>query len=243
MKKALLVTAALLALSGAAHSQSATPEDDVMELAIRSIPDQEAWMAAAAPLAEAAAGVTGIIAGAEFMSVMGFAPVDANGKPVQNVFVGISQYDNQEVYDGLAATYYGEDVPPVFAAYLETIDTIANVGNLRPFRDTPAIDVANMVKPGQVLEIAVRDVSGIDFDAFDAKRAAFVSVLTAQSGVLGEYEYRSIDGKYYVGMTLYESDKAVQAISTNPAVSQGPEFGVLMAEFPPMVSQFLVRIH
>ena len=60
--------------------------------------------------------------------------------------------------------------------------------------------------------------------------------------MLGEYEYRSIDGKYYVGMTLYENGEAVQAIFANPAIAQAPEFGALMAEFPPMVSQFLVRI-
>jgi hypothetical protein len=93
-----------------------------------------------------------------------------------------------------------------------------------------------------VLEIAVRDVSALDFEAFDTKRKAFVDVLTAQPGVLGEYEYRSIDGKYYVGMTLYETGEAVQAIFANPTVSQGAEFGALMAEYPPMVSQFLVRI-
>lgn len=77
---------------------------------------------------------------------------------------------------------------------------------------------------------------------FDAKRAAFVDVLTAQPGVLGEYEYRSTDGKYHVGMTLYQSGEAVQAIFANPAVTQGPEIAALGAEFPPMASQFLVRI-
>lgn len=242
MKKALLATAALVALTGAAHSQSATPEDDVMELAIRSVPDQEAWKAAAGPFGALLSGETGIIANAEFMSIMGFVPVDASGQPVQNVFVGMLQIDNEATHDALMAKYFGTEKPAEVTAYLGTIQNIADAGKLRPFRDTPAIDVANMVKPGQVLEIAVRDVSGIDFDAFDAKRAAFVDVLTAQPGVLGEYEYRSVDGKYYVGMTLYETGEAVQAIFANPAVSQGPEFGALMAEFPPMVSQFLVRI-
>ena len=43
MKKTLLATAALLALTGMAQAQSATPDDDVLELAIRVVPDQEAW--------------------------------------------------------------------------------------------------------------------------------------------------------------------------------------------------------
>lgn len=43
MKKTLLATAALLALTGMAQAQSATPDDDVLELAIRVVPDQDAW--------------------------------------------------------------------------------------------------------------------------------------------------------------------------------------------------------
>jgi len=242
MKITLLATAALLALTGMAQGQSATPDDDVMELAIRTVPDQEAWMAAAAPFGQLMSGETGIIANSEFMSIMGFAPVGADGQPVKDVFVGMVQFDNEATRDALIAKFLGADIPAEMTAYLATIETIADPGSLRPFRDTPALDVANMVQPGQVLEIAVRDVSALDFDAFDAKRAAFVNVLTAQPGVLGEYEYRSTDGKYYVGMTLYETGEAVQAIFATPAVSQGPEFGALMAEFPPMVSQFLVRI-
>lgn len=242
MKKTLMATAALLALTGMAQAQSATPDDDVMELAIRAVPDQEAWQAAAGPFGELLSGEPGIIANAEFMSIMGFAPVGADGQPVKNVFVGMLQIDNEATHDTLMAKYFGAEKPAEVTAYLGTIENIADAGKLRPFRDTPAIDVANMVQPGQVLEIAVRDVSGVDFEAFDAKRKAFVDVLTAQPGVLGEYEYRSIDGKYYVGMTLYETGDAVQAIFANPAISQGPEFGALMAEFPPMVSQFLVRI-
>lgn len=242
MKKTLLATAAFLFLTGMAQAQSATPDDDVMELAIRTVPDQKAWKAAAGPFGKLLSGEAGIIANAEFMSIMGFAPVGADGKPVKNVFVGMLQIDNVATHDALMAKYFGVKKPTEVTAYLGTIQNIADAGKLRPFRATPVIDVANMVQPGQVLEIAVRDVSGLDFDAFDAKRTAFIDVLTAQPGVLGEYEYRSIDGKYYVGMTLYQTGDAVQAIFANPAISQGPEFRALIAEFPPLVSQFLVRI-
>lgn len=242
MKKTLLATAALLAMTGMAQAQSATPEDDVMELAIRAVPDQEAWKAAAGPFGKFLSDEPGIIANAEFKSIMGFAPVGADGQPVKNVFVGMLQIDNEATHGALMAKYFGAEKPAEVTAYLGTIENIADAGKLRPFRDTPALDVANMVKPGQVLEMTVRDVSSLDFEAFEAKRSAFVDILTAQPGVLGEYEYRSIDGKYYVGMTLFENGEALQAIMANPAISQGPEIGALMAEFPPMVSQFLVRI-
>jgi hypothetical protein len=232
----------LVALVTATAALTQTPNDDVLELAIRSVPDQDAWMAAAQPLGALLADETGIIANAEFMSVMGFAPVDANGAPVQNVFIGMMQLDNQAVFDGLMAKYMGGDTPAAVTEYMATIVNIADI-TVQPYRDTPVLDVANMVQPGQVLEIAVRDVSGWDFDDFDAKRAAFVGVLTAQDGVIREFEYRSADGQYYVGMTLYESGEALQAIAANPAVTQGPEFGALMQSYPPMVAQYTVRIN
>lgn len=242
LKKTLLATAAILALIGMPQAQSATPDDDILELAIRAVPDEVAWKAAAGPFGALLAGEKGIIASAEFMSITGFAPIDAQGMPVRKVFIGMVQIDNEATHDALMAKYFGANRPAAVTTYLSTIQNIADAGKLRPFRDTPAIDVANMAQPSQVLEIAVRDISGRDFDAFDAKRAAFVNVLTAQPGVIAEYEYRSIDGKYYVGMTLYESREVVQAVLSNPAIAQGPEFGALMAEYPPMVSQFLVRI-
>jgi hypothetical protein len=242
MKKTLLATAAVLALTGIVHAESTNPNDDVMELAIRAVPDQEAWKAAAGPFGALLAKESGIIATAEFMSIMGFAPMDANGQPVKNVFIGMLQIDDDATHDALMSKYFGADKPAEVTAYLGTIENIGDAGKLRPFRDTPALDVANMVQPGQVLEIAVRDVSGWDFGDFDAKRKAFVDVLTSQKGVVREFEYRSIDGKYYVGMTLYESGDALQAIAANPAVTQGPEFGALMAKYPPMVAQYTVRI-
>ena len=134
MKKTLLATAALLALTGMAPAQSATPDDDVLELAIRVVPDQEAWQAAAAPF-DALLGVEAdIIASAEFMSVMGFAPVDAQGAPVQNVFVGMLQIDSEAAHDVLMARYFGADRPAEVTAYLATVETIADAGKLRPFR-------------------------------------------------------------------------------------------------------------
>lgn len=242
MKRMMLATAALLALAGMARADSTTPQDDVMELAIRVVPDQDAWKAASMPFGALLGKEPAIIASAEFMSVMGFAPVDANGQPLKNVFIGMLQIDNEAAHAELMSRYFGADKPAEVTAYLATIQNIADAGKLRPFRDTPAIDVANMVQPGQVLEIAVRDVTGWDFDDFDTKRKAFVDVLTAQQGVIREFEYRSIDGKYYVGMTLYENGDALQAIAANPAVTQGPEFGALMSKYPPMVAQYTVRV-
>jgi hypothetical protein len=243
LKQTVLSASLAVAIATGVHADDSpsTAADDVLELAIRSVPDQEAWKEAAEPFVALLANEAGIIASAEYMSIMGFAPVDANGQPVPNVFIGMLQLDNQAVFDGLMAKFMGANAPAAMTEYLATINNIADI-LVKPFRDTPALDVANMVKPGQVLEIAVRDVSGWDFNDFDAKRKAFVDVLVAQPGVLGEFEYQSADAKYYVGMTLYENGETLQAIAASPAVTQGPEYGALMQSYPPMVAQYTVRI-
>ena len=77
-----------------------------------------------------------------------------------------------------------------------------------------------------------------NFNDFDAKRAAFVNLLKKQDGFVKELEYRSADGKHYVGMTIYENAQKFQAIGINPAVMQSAEAGALFSAYPPMVNQF-----
>ena len=130
----------------------------------------------------------------------------------------------------------GENAGKTLTEYFVTNETILNI-QVQPFRDTPPLDVANMVQPGQVLEIAIRDVSAYEsFEAFDSVREPFVDMLLAQPGVLQEFEYRSVDGRYYVGMTLYENAETFQAIMSNPDVVAGPEIAALMS-YPPLISQ------
>lgn len=68
--------------------------------------------------------------------------------------------------------------------------------------------------PGQVLEVAVRRVT--DREQFDRTRAAFITLLSSQTGVLDSWEFAVVKGKntdgLTVGMTVYESREALQSI-------------------------------
>ncbi|MEZ4605770.1 MAG: hypothetical protein R2865_02900 [Deinococcales bacterium] len=65
----------------------------------------------------------------------------------------------------------------------------------------------------------------------------------AQPGVIQEFEYRSLDGRYYVGMTLYESIEAFSAILSKPEFLSAPEFAEMFANYPPLISQMAIPLN
>ena len=213
-----------------------TTDGPIMDLVVRTVPDEAAWWEAFGGLYGLLAEESGVQPSQEFKSIFSAAPVDpATGEGVQQVYFGLGQVDSLAVYNEMISRYMAE-MPPAMTEYFATNETILNI-QVQPFRDTPLLDVANMVQPGQVLEIAIRDVSGYEsFEAFDTLRKPFVEMLLAQPGVLQEFEYRSVDGRYYVGMTLYESAEAFQAIMSNPDVVAAPEIAAFMS-YPPLISQ------
>lgn len=212
-------------------------DGEILEIAVRIVPDEDMWWTALESLNDLLADEPAIIASQEFKSIFSAAPVDpATGEGVQPVYFSLGEYESQAAYGAMLALYMAE-IPPALQAYLTTNTPILNV-LMQPLRETEPLDVAGMVQPGQLLEIAIRDVSGYDsFEDFDAKRQTFVDLLLAQPGVLKEFEYRSLDGRYYIGMTLYESLDAFTSILSNPTVMGGAEIAALMS-YPPEVSQF-----
>lgn len=208
----------------------------IMDLVVRTVPDEAVWWEALGGLYGLLADEPGIEPSREFKSIFSAAPVDpATGNGVQQVYFGLGQIESPAVYNAMISKYMAA-MPPELPAYFATNSTLLNI-QVQPFRDTPPLDVANMVQPGQVLEIAIRDVSGYEsFEVFDSVRKPFVDLLLAQPGARQEFEYRSLDGRYYVGMTLYENVEAFQAILANPAVIGGPEMMAAMS-YPPLFSQ------
>lgn len=219
----------------------ADPSNDVLEIPVRVVPDENTWWNALTDLNTLLSGEPAIVHSREFKSIASVAPYDpATGQPYQNVFFGLGQYDSYAAYTALL-TKYGSGTPPTeLLSYFGTNTNLTPESVLvQPYRNTATLDIKNMVQPGQVLEIAIRDVSAYaDFNDFDTKRAAFVDLLSQQDGFLQEFEYRSADGKYYVGMSLYESPEKFYGIASNPAVMQSAEAGALFATYPPMINQF-----
>ena len=92
---------------------------------------------------------------------------------------------------------------------------------LRPLDPADAYDLAALApEPGQLLEIAVRDLSMYDvFDPadYDARRLGFLEVLAGMPGVVAEYQWVSVlEPNLVVGMTVYESLEAFQTLAGDP---------------------------
>ena len=207
---------------------------------MRQVPDEAKWYAALSKLNALLVNDKGVVASREFKTIVNVAPYNpTTGKPYDKVFFGLGQYESQADYDALTAKYTANP-PADLLSYFSTNIPLNNGSILvKPYRDTPTLDVKNFIQTGQVLEIAIRDVSKYtNFNDFDTKRAAFVTLLKKQNGVVKELEYRSVDGKYYVGMTIYENQQKFFAIISNPAVVQSAEITALINSYPPMINQF-----
>lgn len=171
----------------------------------------------------------------EFAAIVDFQTF---GAPEPGVFVGMTEYDSIAAFEnaGLALgsseearAFFSEFTPIVFTA-------------LRPL-DGAEYDLSAVAAvPGQVLEIAHRDLSAYaDFDpaSYDAARTAFLDDLRTQAGVVAEYQWQSmLDANLVVGMTVYESVAAFQALAASPFLGSATAT-VFVGGYPP-ASGYLV---
>ena len=108
---------------------------------------------------------------------------------------------------------------------------------LSPLNGGPASITSIANGAGQVLEVARRDLSAYaDFDAseYEVARDAFLGLLGAREGVIGEYQWVSVaDTNVVVGMTVYESFEAWAAIWSDAGFSGAPEYGAFLGAYPP----------
>jgi hypothetical protein len=210
---------AVLGVAAVAGSGSALAQDaydgPVTEIALRVVTAPLAdFEAARDAFVGALTEQPGVGTDREFVAVLdgrSFTPPEAP------VYVGMTQYDDAAAFAAasaalgageLAGTFFGTFTPVVFTA-------------LRPLDPADAYDLAALAPaPGQVLEIAVRDLSryeAFDLADYDAKRLAFLEVLAGMPGVVAEYQWASVlEPGLVVGMTVYENLEAVQTLSGDP---------------------------
>lgn len=163
-----------------------------------------------------------------FLDFGTFAP------PEPPVYIGMTEYASVDVFAGLAATL---GRAPEAVSFGETFSPVLFTA-LRPLDPADRYDLATIARePGQVLEIAARDLS--QYDKFDAteyatKRDLFLAALAEQDGFVAEYQWVSVlDPNIVVGMTVYESAQAFQAIATSAFV-QSPEYTNVLSAYPPI---------
>ncbi len=236
---------ALVSLLMAGVSACATPSspvvaegpsapEAVVELAIRRLNDGQdvAGFAAArdtfvARLREQA----GVKVDRELQAFFDFK---AQAAPTAPVFVGMTQYATSDAF-GAAGKALGSS--PEAAAFFATFTPEAFTA-LRPLRAGQPVDLAAIANvPGQVLEIAVRDLSayeGFDQATYDAARDGFLTLLRAQPGVVAEYQWVSVlDPNTVVGMTVYESQEAFFGVLGNERFVKDAATAAFLFGYPP----------
>lgn len=134
--------------------------------------------------------------------------------PAGPVFTGMTQYDS---LDAFAAAGQKLGASPEAGAFFSTFEPLLFTA-LRPKDPADSYDLTEILsEPGQILEIAARDLSmyeQFNRDDYDARLADFLDVLSQQPGFVAEYQWVSVlDPNLVVGMTVYESLDAFAAIA------------------------------
>lgn len=224
---------ALPILFAAACGSSDDPSAAVMDIAVREVVDQSKFSQYLPKLVELTAKQSGYVTNREFLSFYALAPDPMPKNPVR---MGLTQWKSVDSYTAAAGAIVAD---PVFTSYFPSVKGYASV-LVKPYAGGQNVDVANIIGAGQVLEVAIRDLSKIsDRSAFFAAKDGFVKILTSAKGVVREYEWVSAAPgmDYYVGMTVYESQAAFTAVSSDPKITASPEAAKYFMNYPPQVAQ------
>lgn len=207
----------------------------VTELAIRRLhPDQDqaTFESARDTFVAALRAQPGVGVDREFAAFVDFGTF---ASPDPAVFIGMAQYDD----------------PAAFAAAVETLGSSAEAGALftaftpeaftalRPLNPDDRYSLRDLAAgPGEVLEVAVRDISdyaGFEPAEYEAKRDAFLQALSSEPGVVAEYQWTSLlDPNVVVGMTVYENMDSFQAVASSGFVAS-TAYTEFLGGYPPRV--------
>ncbi len=213
-------------------SDSAAYSGPVTELAVRRLnPSQEvdAFAADRERFVSLLRQQPGVRTDREFAAFFDFATYSA---PDPAVFIGMTQYR-----DGQAFAAVGESLgsSPEAGAFFSTFTPLVFTA-LRPLDPEDHYELADIAAaPGQVLEIAHRDLSAYaDLEDYDAKRRAFLTALREQNGFVAEYQWASVlEPSIAVGMTVYESGEAFQSLAMSP-FPQSAASAEFLTGYPPV---------
>ncbi|GAB4519344.1 MAG: hypothetical protein OHK0046_28040 [Anaerolineae bacterium] len=228
---ALLVPLSVTVL--AQNDEFPQTEGPIFEIAIRRIVDPENWATRTIALNELVAEQDGFIATGEYAAFFGLPEIAQD----EIIGLGLSEWASLDAYMATGALLQD----PTVISYFETIESIQNIV-VQPFVLNEEITMDDLGEPGQVLEIAIRDISSYD-DPVDFFRSirGFTHQLTQLEGVIREFEWLSVDGQYFVGMTLYESMEIYLAAAQNEDLLSHPATQKIFTEYPPMLALMTLR--
>ncbi|MBK8489719.1 MAG: hypothetical protein IPL49_02150 [Saprospirales bacterium] len=206
--------------------------DDIVEIAIRQVKtgQESAFETARANFISLLTQQDYVYNDREYGSFYHFNPAQDTAR---QVFIGMTQYEDletfQEVGNELGASAEA-------AAFFSTFDMLAFTA-MKPIKAGTAVELTQVARSGQILEVAVRDLSlysNFDQADYEAKRDAFLAVLAQQPGRVAEYQWQSVlDPNLVIGMTVYESQQAFFQIGSNPEFLGNPDVVAFFTAYPP----------
>jgi len=158
-----------------------------------------------------------------------------------DVFVGMTRWESIEAF-----AKAGEKLMPTETAqnFFSTFDMKAYVQAV-PVKGN--FDIDTVAKDGQILEIAVRTWQDGKKEEFEKGKLDFVELLTAQDGVVADYEFKVLGENLEnlsVGMTVYENQEKFNKIADPKGiVMTSPIAGKFLGELiKPKALQFCIAI-
>ncbi|MEZ4458124.1 MAG: hypothetical protein R3E66_00060 [bacterium] len=233
-----LIFAALITSCGSSASNNTETKTEeakpVIEIAVRRLNDGQdvaAFGTARDAFVSRLREQEGVDVDREFEAFFDFT---AQAAPTAPVFVGMTQYASS---DAFAAAGEALGTSAEAGAFFSTFTPEAFTA-LRPLDPNAEVNLANIAnQPGQVLEIAVRNLSayeGFDQAQYESARDNFLTLLRQQPGFVAEYQWVSVlDPNTVVGMTVYESQQAFFGVLGNETFVNDPATAGFLFGYPP----------
>lgn len=226
---------ALSIFSSCKKDEDTTPSktDDVLELAIRKVKvgQESNFLTARTNFINLLTQQSGTSNDREYEM---FFSYDASVDLTQNqVFVGMTQYENLDTYNAIGnAIGTSAEATAFFSTFDPLVFTV-----LKPLEEGTIVDASKLASTGQVLEIAVRDLSQYtDFNQsdYETKRDAFLAALGARPERVAEYQWVSAtDANIVVGMTVYKSQADYTNLVSDTEFTNNQAVTDFLGAYPP----------
>ncbi|MEM7091558.1 MAG: hypothetical protein AAF567_01040 [Actinomycetota bacterium] len=229
LRKIVLLALGALLVIGVGPRADAQADGPVTALVVRKVTaDQATFEATRDAYVADLEAQPGITADREFEPFISFLTFS---QPEPPVFIGMTSGTSLAEFQ-TAASSVDEALT---SAYFPTFE--GEFFDLLTPLDGAPVDITRIAtEPGQVLEVAWRDLSSYDdFDqgAYETARDAYLAALAEQDGWLAEYQWVSATGQpFAVGMTVYESQEKFAAIATDADFTASDVYQDFVGSYP-----------
>ncbi len=211
---------------------TADKTDDVVEIAIRQVKTGQTALfeTARTNFINILTKEQGVFNDREYHSFYHYNPAQDTSR---SVYVGMTQYEDLATFQAAGQKLGSSSEATTF---FNTFDALTYTV-LKPAKAGTVVDLTKVASSGQVLEIAIRDLSkypNFNKADYEAKRDAFLAELAKQPARVAEFQWVSaLDPNIVIGMTVYTSQQAFFQLATDPVFGSNPAVGAFLGTYPP----------